>query len=811
MPVYRRVLLGVCTLLLSSALAAPVVIGQGSSAALPVPRVIVGSIVDDNLTPLSGVTVTLQQSGKLVSTVQTDASGKFRIEGVSAGTYQLEARLKGFIAVTKTATMRAEATSLRVGLAMRRDGADDRSTPPSPAPSIETPIPANATGIVGIVTDSTGAVLPGVTVTVAGTGLQQPLVAHTTRTGGYRFLNVPIGTYNVTFELNGFKKLVRAGIQISNGLVARVDQKLEIGGLGETVTITAASPLVDTKRTATGGTFTGDIFLNTPTARDPWQMPVMTPGAMAGVNAGGSASGQRPAGGNVQWNLEGGNITDMSKNASPAYYNFDSFEEVQVPTGGTASYAHLIGNRFKFTGDTPVSTFAADVDTASYSNVRRFLTQGKLPPPDAVRIEEFVNYFRFDYPAPQRGRPVSITAEVGACPWAPDHRLVLIGAKAQAVEPAGARNLVFLLDVSGSMAPAPRLPLIKTAMRMFVDTLRPDDQVTIVTYAGTSGVALPTTAARDRERIHDVIASLNAGGSTNGAAGLMTAYRLAREAFIPGGVNRIMLATDGDFNVGVTGPLDLQHLIERERESGVFLSVLGVGDDNYKDSTMEMLADKENGHYAYLDSLSEARRVLIHEGGSTVETVAKDVKFQVEFNPAEVQAYKLIGYEDRLLHREDFNDDTKDGGELGAGHTVTVLYEVIPRGVPIDMSSATSERPAVDPLIYQPEAAPEPPVRSVTAAHRGEWLTVKVRYKAPDGDVSQLITQPVRPSDRVEHLPFASAVAEFALLLRSPRASDRAWDDLLTALHSARSVDASGERQDFVRVVELAADLRKLH
>ena len=327
-----------------------------------------------------------------------------------------------------------------------------------------------------------------------------------------------------------------------------------------------------------------------------------------------------------------------------------------------------------------------------------------------MRVEEFVNYFRFAYAAAAR-RPADRAHDgdrrlpVGAVAQARADRRARDGAGPREIN---GRNIVLLIDVSGSMAPPERLPLIKTALGMFVDTLRPDDTLAIVTYAGTSGVALPPTPARQRDVIQRAIASLNAGGSTNGAQGLITAYRIAREAFIPGGVNRVILATDGDFNVGITSQRDLLQLIERERESGVFLSVFGVGSGNLKDATMEMLADKGNGHYAYLDSLQEARRVLIREGDATLETVAKDVKFQVEFNPAVVGAWKLIGYENRALAARDFNDDRKDAGEMGAGHTVTVLYEVIPAGVE-RRRRPRRRRPEVDPLRYQPSRRRRPP------------------------------------------------------------------------------------------------------
>ncbi len=455
------------------------------------------------------------------------------------------------------------------------------------------------------------------------------------------------------------------------------------------------------------------------------------------------------------------------------------------PPRSNERYGHVEQNRFKATREQPLSTFGADVDTASYANVRRMLSTGQLPPADAVRVEEFINYFRFNYAEVRDNRPIALTTEIGDCPWAPTHKLVLIGARAKRTAPSEegpstslrpGRNIVLLIDVSGSMAPPERLPLLRTAFAQFVDTLRPDDRIAIVTYAGYSGLALPSTPVRERATIHRAIAGLGAGGSTNGASGIILAYRIAREAFIPGGVNRVVLATDGDFNVGVTSQHDLIALIERERESGVFLSVLGVGSGNLNDAMMEQLADRGNGNYSYLDSLQEARRVLVREGDSTLETVANDVKFQVEFNPAQVAGWKLIGYENRLLAAKDFNDDRKDAGEMGAGHTVTVLYEVVPTG--------------------SPDAR--------------EWLTVKVRYKAPDDDRSELMERPVRAGGAVQHVPFAAAVAEFGLLLRDNARNERAWDALLrrvTALEVPRALAA--DKDGFNELVAIAAGLSK--
>jgi Ca-activated chloride channel homolog len=465
----------------------------------------------------------------------------------------------------------------------------------------------------------------------------------------------------------------------------------------------------------------------------------------------------------------------------------------------TEAYDHIEENRFHRVEADPLSTFSVDVDTASYANVRRFLADGELPPAGAVRTEELVNYFRFAYPQPSGTDPFSITTELAECPWNPKHRLALIGLQGREREdrdPAP-RNLVFLIDVSGSMMPADKLPLVRKAMRMLTDVLTERDRIAIVVYAGASGLVLPSTPGDQKARIHEALEGLEAGGSTNGASGITLAYQVARNNFIRGGVNRVVLATDGDFNVGVTNESDLVRLIERERESGIFLSVLGVGTGNLKDSTMEKLADKGNGNYSYLDSLHEARKVLVREAGGTLETIAKDVKIQVEFNPREVAAYRLIGYENRLLNHQDFNNDKKDAGEIGAGHSVTALYEIVPAGVTVDTLG-------VDALKYQREP------REARAAGSGELLTVKVRYKAPDGDTSRLLSR-VLTNNRVAmtaNLGFASAVAEFGMLLReSPSRGQASFQSASARARKFLGDDEEGYRGEFIRLVERAATL----
>jgi Ca-activated chloride channel family protein len=465
----------------------------------------------------------------------------------------------------------------------------------------------------------------------------------------------------------------------------------------------------------------------------------------------------------------------------------------------TEAYDVIRDNPFLAVAHNPLSTFSVDVDTASYANVRRFLQNGQLPPKDAVRIEELVNYFRYDYPEPDGDAPFSITTEVAACPWKPEHRLALVGLQGRRVDARDVppRNLVFLLDVSGSMMPPNKLPLLKQGMALLVDQLRPEDRVAITVYAGTSGLVLPTTRGDRKAEIKAALERLEAGGSTAGGAGIQLAYKVAAESFIPGGINRVILATDGDFNVGVTNQGDLVRLIEEKRKTGVFLSVLGFGEGNLKDSTMEKLADSGNGNYAYVDSLAEANKVLVSEAGATLFTIAKDVKIQVEWNPRHVSAYRLLGYENRMLRSEDFADDKKDAGEIGAGHSVTALYEIVPTGV-------AAKVPAVDPLKYQEAGRPS------AAAANGELMTVKLRYKAPDGDVSRLLAVAVRAGDAEApsgDLRFASAVAAFGMLLRDSEHKGNASFETVRQLALGTTDDASGYRAEFLGLVAKAESL----
>uniref|UniRef100_UPI00356789D8 vWA domain-containing protein n=1 Tax=Bacteroides finegoldii TaxID=338188 RepID=UPI00356789D8 len=470
----------------------------------------------------------------------------------------------------------------------------------------------------------------------------------------------------------------------------------------------------------------------------------------------------------------------------------------------TEEYDRIQENGFKSVADTPLSTFSIDVDPASYSNMRRFINRGELPPADAIRTEELVNYFSYDYPKPTGNDPVKITVEAGTCTWNTAHRLVRIGLKAKEIptEQLPASNLVFLIDVSGSMWGANRLDLVKSSLKLLVNNLRNKDKVAIVTYAGSAGVKLEATSGGDKQKIREAIDELTAGGSTAGGAGIHLAYQIAKKNFISDGNNRIILCSDGDFNVGVSSAEGLEQLIEKERKSGVHLTVLGYGMGNYKDKKIQVLAEKGNGNHAYIDNLQEANRVLVGEFGATLHTVAKDVKLQVEFNPSQVQAYRLIGYESRLLKDEDFNNDAKDAGDMGAGHTVTAFYEVIPAGVKNEYVGK------VDDLKYQKKEK-----MTLKPTGSDELLTVKLRYKAPDKDVSRKMELPFvdNKGDSVSSdFRFASAVAMFGQLLRDSDFKGTAdYDKVIKLAKQGLNNDERGYRREFIRLVEAAKGLEK--
>ncbi len=475
---------------------------------------------------------------------------------------------------------------------------------------------------------------------------------------------------------------------------------------------------------------------------------------------------------------------------------------VPTPNWNTENYSTIHENGFKDVKANPLSTFSIDVDNASYSNVRRFINNGELPPVDAVRIEEMINYFNYDYPEPGGEHPFSVTTELGICPWNKGHYLMHIGLKGKSIDKSELppSNLVFLIDVSGSMSSPDKLPLLKRAFKLLVNELRPEDHVALVVYAGAAGKVLDATPGDEKQKILEALENLSAGGSTSGGEGLKLAYKIARENFIEEGNNRIILATDGDFNVGVSSTSEMERLVEKERESGIFMSVLGFGTGNIKDDKMETIADKGNGNYSYIDNLQEARKVFISEFGGTLFTIAKDVKFQLEFNPNEVGAYRLVGYENRLLNDEDFNNDTKDAGEMGAGHTVTALYEIVPAG-------SESETPSVDALKYQ-ESKP------VSEKYNNELLTIKLRYKAPDGNKSKLLEQPVQ--NRIErntsdNFRFSAAVASFGMLLRNSEfKGNTTIESILELAKDAKGEDENGYRAEFIQLVKTVDDLHLL-
>ena len=487
----------------------------------------------------------------------------------------------------------------------------------------------------------------------------------------------------------------------------------------------------------------------------------------------------------------------------------DRYADLKEEKAEDAEEYNLIEENPFFRASTnPLSTFSIDVDTAAYSNLRRFIEQGQLPPKDAVRIEELINYFPYEYPQPEGDRPFSITAELSAAPWNPTHQLVSIGLQGKRIstEELPPSNLVFLLDVSGSMNSPNKLPLLKKAFRMLVNQLSAKDRVAIVVYAGAAGLALPPTPGNQKDKILAAIDRLEAGGSTAGGEGIKLAYEVARQNLMPSGNNRVILASDGDFNVGISSEAELVRLIEDYRDRGVFLTVLGFGMGNLKDAKMEQLANKGNGNYAYIDRPLEAKKVLVKEIGGTLLTIAKDVKIQVEFNPAKVIAYRLIGYENRMLRSQDFNDDTKDAGELGAGHSVTALYEIIPVGV-----ESSVKLPQVDSLRYQDNTAE--PAAYKSNENSKELMLVKLRYKAPKKNESQLIQQPLldgstKLENASDRFKFAAAVAELGMLLRDSQFKGNAsYEQVLQLANQSKGADLDGYRGEFIQLVEKSKSL----
>lgn len=477
------------------------------------------------------------------------------------------------------------------------------------------------------------------------------------------------------------------------------------------------------------------------------------------------------------------------------YYN------VEPVPHNTEEYDVINENIFKSPLNEALSTFSIDVDAASYSNLRRVINSGMTPQKDMVRIEEMINYFDYDYPQPKDEKPFSITTELSSAPWNKKHRLVHIGLQGKSVDYDDLKpsNLVFLIDVSGSMSSNNKLPLLKSSLKLLVNELQPNDKIAIVVYAGAAGLVLPSTPVSNKEKIISALDRLQAGGSTAGGAGIKLAYEIAKKNLKKNGNNRVILATDGDFNVGVSSTAAMVELIEEKRKDGIFLTITGFGMGNYKDGRMEQISNAGNGNYYYIDNIKEAEKVFVKEMRGTLFTIAKDVKIQVEFNPKFVQAYRLIGYENRKLNAEDFNDDKKDAGELGAGHTVTALYEIIPVGV----NSAFVKD--VDDLKYQPNPKK---AEEEFYSDNGELLTVKLRYKAPDGEVSKLVSKSLQNNvieleETSANFKFSAAVAEFGMLLRNSEFKQNAnYASVMSLAKSSKGADVNGYRTEFIRLVE---------
>lgn len=495
-------------------------------------------------------------------------------------------------------------------------------------------------------------------------------------------------------------------------------------------------------------------------------------------DAAGNAIYTTAAAGALQHSTEKSVYGDIGEMPTDNYFN-------------TEEYNYIVENGYTSTASNPLSTFSIDVDTASYTNLRRMITEGYDIPAEAIRIEEMINYFEYDYPQPKEGEPFSVTTEISECPWNGDTKLMLVGLHSKDIDLSErpAMNLVFLIDVSGSMYDEDKLPLVQKSFSMLTENLSPEDRISIVTYAGEDAVVLEGADGNDRNKILDAINSLTAGGSTAGAAGINTAYKIAEKYFIEGGNNRIILATDGDLNVGISSESDLTALVEEKRETGVYLSVLGFGTGNIKDNKMEALADNGNGNYSYIDSELEAKRVLVEEMSGTLFTAAKDVKIQVEFNPAYIKGYRLIGYENRALADEDFSDDTKDAGEIGAGHSVTALYELVMNDS--DMELASSE------LKYRDSAE---------GVNNGELLTASIRYKEPDGDTSKLLAYPVTMDSYSEkmsyNMTFAAGVAEFGLVLRNSEYKGTATCQSVLTLLADYDYESDVYKDEFIYLVK---------
>jgi Ca-activated chloride channel family protein len=701
----------------------------------------------------------------------------------------------------------------------------------------------------GAVMDASGALIPGVTVTAKNKGTGIVVTGVTNESGAYALLGLEPGTYEVAASLPGFQSRTVTDLRLNANQGFRLNFPMEVASVNSSVPVSADSVLT-TSAASVGEVLTEKSVANAapppPVAAPPPPPPRPTrtlsveqrgAGGRGGAanNSGvareeakqgqqgqqGQGQGRQAApqtGPGVGGGLAGSllpqsvqRITTVEAGPPPPPPPGYRADRIYNPAPNTEAYDRIVDNPFVRTTQENLATFSIDVDTASYANVRRFLNQNQLPPRDAVRIEELINYFSYDYAQPSGNAPIAPNMEVATAPWNPQHRLVRIGIKAREVnaKQRPASNLVFLIDVSGSMNSPEKLPLVKSGLHMLVSQLGENDFVSIVVYAGSSGLVLRPTSGMNKETIRQAIDSLQPGGSTNGASGITLAYDQATANFLRNGVNRVILMTDGDFNVGITSQGALTRLIEDKAKSGVFLSVLGFGMGNIKDSTLEKLADQGNGHYAYIDNTTEARKVLVEEMSGTLVTVAKDVKIQVDFNPARVEAYRLIGYENRVLQAEDFNNDAKDAGDMGAGHTVTALFEVVPKGGAVP-------GPSIDPSKYtQPQARAEADLARNAGASSNEMLTLRVRYKLPDATNSTRMDVPL--VDRgasfaraSQDFRFAAAVAEFGMILRnSPYRGNARMESVLDIAEGSRGSDRNGYRQEFISLVQKARGLER--
>jgi Ca-activated chloride channel homolog len=664
-------------------------------------------------------------------------------------------------------------------------------TPVSRA-AVETPsqgqTPARQTGggkLIGKILDSsTGEPLIGANVILMGTSMGAP----TDIDGEFIITHVPEGRYTLLVSMIGYQKQSLENIFVPSDSTRRLDVRIAPSAIAAQEVVVTAQ--MRGQNAAMNQQVRSDRIINIVSEEKIKQLPDANSADAIGRLPGASANRSGTEASSVV--LRGlssqyGNVA-ITGSGSPS--------ASQQPFN-TEEYNKIDENEFKDALTNPLSTFSIDVDAASYSNVRRFIQDGQLPPHDAVRIEELINYFKYDYPQPSGRHPFSVNTEVSRCPWNSSNSLLLVGLQGKTVdaEELPSSNLVFLIDVSGSMSAPNKLPLVKAAFRVLVRQLRAQDRVAIVVYAGNAGLVLPSTRGSEKGRILDAIESLESGGSTAGGQGIKLAYDIARQNFFEDGNNRVILATDGDFNVGISSEGELLRLIEEERRDNIFLSVLGFGTGNYKDSKMEQLADHGNGNYAYIDDIQEARKVLGEQMAGTLYAIAKDVKIQVEFNPAVVKSYRLIGYENRLLNKEDFHDDKKDAGELGSGHTVTALYELV-------LNSETSDMHTTESLKYQSTRIKPESFRT------DELLTVQLRYKLPDETVSKLMTTPVK--NEIEHLAdasnnlrFASAVAMFGMILRdSKNRANADYDLVVKYAKDSRGKDEEGYRAEFMKLVK---------